>query len=69
MNKFDRKSLKELGELEQDMATGLTDNGEQVSIHMIETARSVQCGAYSAERKRARAIYCYARSALVVPQC
>lgn len=30
MGKFDKKRLKELGELEQDMATGLTENGDPV---------------------------------------
>lgn len=30
MQKFDAKQLKLLGELEQDMATGLTDDGDKV---------------------------------------
>lgn len=43
MGKFDSKSLKDLGELEQDMATGLTDDGEKVVEKTMKEALVTMC--------------------------
>lgn len=37
MTKFETKHLKELGELEQDMATGLTNDGKAINVKAIKS--------------------------------
>jgi syntaxin-binding protein 1 len=43
MNKFDKKKLKELGELEQDMATGLNNDGKAVNVKQIKSDLVKMC--------------------------
>lgn len=43
MNKFDKRKLKELGELEQDMATGLNNDGKQVVPKALKAQLTNMC--------------------------
>jgi syntaxin-binding protein 1 len=43
MKKFDKRKLKELGELEQDMATGLTNDGKAVVVKSLKNQLVKMC--------------------------